>query len=108
MDFNTGRFNHIEDVLAQLHTGNWFGWSDYKNKVYANLVIHNSDYDKPTEKELTDALAKHQSDFDAQEYARNRQAEYPSIQECVHAILDDDLTALQEKRQAVKTKYPKG
>jgi hypothetical protein len=28
-------------------------------------------------------------------------------QECVHAILDDELTALQEKRQAVKPKYPK-
>ena len=44
----------------------------------------------------------------AQEYARKRKAEYPSIEECVHAILDDYLTALQEKRQAVKTKYPKG
>ena len=43
----------------------------------------------------------------ATQYARNREAEYPSVQECVHAILDDDLTALQEKRQAVKTKYPK-
>jgi hypothetical protein len=41
-------------------------------------------------------------------WIRDRQAEYPSIQECVHAILDDDLTALQEKRQAIKTKYPKG
>ena len=41
------------------------------------------------------------------DYSRKREAEYPSIQECVHAILDDDLTALQEKRQAVKTKYPK-
>ena len=39
--------------------------------------------------------------------SRKRQAEYPSIQDCIHAILDDDLTALQEKRQAVKTKYPK-
>ena len=41
------------------------------------------------------------------DYSRKRQAEYPSIQDCIHAILDDDLTALQEKRQAVKTKYPK-
>ena len=48
-----------------------------------------------------------QAEYDAQEYSRKRQAEYPSIQECVHAILDDDLTALQKKRQAVKTKYPK-
>jgi len=38
----------------------------------------------------------------------NRKAEYPSIEECVHAILDDDLVALQEKRTIVKNKYPKG
>ena len=48
-----------------------------------------------------------QAEYDALDYSRKRQAEYPSIQECVHAILDDDMTALQEKRQAVKTKYPK-
>jgi hypothetical protein len=40
-------------------------------------------------------------------YADNRQAEYPSIQECVHAILDDQLDALQAKRADIKTKYPK-
>jgi len=40
-------------------------------------------------------------------YADRRKAEYPTIEECVHAILDDDLTALQVKRQAVKDKYPK-
>lgn len=45
--------------------------------------------------------------YDTQEYARNRKAEYPSIEECVHAILDDQLDDLQDKRQAVKAKYPK-
>ena len=55
-----------------------------------------------------DAKSKEiKAEYDAQEYARKREAEYPTIQECVHAILDDDLTALQEKRQAIKTKYPK-
>ena len=48
-----------------------------------------------------------QVEYDAQEYARKRQAEYPSIQECVHAILDDDLENLQILRQAVKEKFPK-
>ena len=51
-----------------------------------------------------DKLEKQYSD---QAYSRKRKAEYPSIEECVHAILDDDLTALQKKRQAIKTKYPK-
>ena len=110
MDYKTGRFDHIEDVLVELHLGQWFGWSDSRNKVYANLIIHNDDYDKPTEKELTDALAKQQSDFAAQEYARLRRAEYPTIEQCVHAILDNDnneLETLQAKRAKIKLKYPK-
>ena len=37
----------------------------------------------------------------------SRKTEYPTIEECVHAILDDDLDALQVLRQAVKDKYPK-
>ncbi len=40
-------------------------------------------------------------------YVDKRKAEYPTIEECIHAILDDDLTALQVKRKAVKDKYPK-
>ena len=48
-----------------------------------------------------------QAEYDAQEYARNRKDEYPSIEECVHAILDDDLENLQILRQAVKEKFPK-
>ena len=105
---DSGRYNHIEDVLAKLHGGQWFGWSDSKNKVYANLIIHDDTKTKPTEKELTDALAKQQSDFDALAYSRKREVEYPSIQECIHAILDDQLDALQAKRASIKTKYPKG
>lgn len=37
----------------------------------------------------------------------NRRNEYPSIEECIEAILDDGLEDLQIKRQAVKVKYPK-
>ena len=107
MEMN-GKYNHIEDVLVQLHSGQWFGWSDSKNKVYANLILHDDSKTKPTEKSLTDALAKQQSDFDAQEYARNRQAEYPSVQELVVALYDTgDKSAVEAKRAAVKLKYPK-
>ena len=50
-----------------------------------------------------------QAEYDAEEWKRNRQAEYPTHEDCIHALLDggDTLTELQEKRQAVKTKYPK-
>ena len=64
--------------------------------------------DKPTDAEIDAEVIRLQAEYDALEYARNREPEYPTIEECVHAILDDDLTALQIKRQAVKDKYPKG
>ena len=61
------RPKHIEDYLAQLHTGQWFGWSDSKNKIYANLIIHDASKTKPTEQECIDGLAQLQSDFDTAE-----------------------------------------
>jgi len=67
---NNGRPNHIEDYLVSLHTGQWFGWSDPKNKVYANLIIHDDSKSKPTEQECTDGLAQLQSDFDTEKTNR--------------------------------------
>ena len=64
MDVN-GKANHIEDYLTSLHTGQWFGWSDVKNKIYANLIILDDSKTKPTEQECIDGLAQLQSDYDA-------------------------------------------
>jgi hypothetical protein len=87
----------------------WYGWGriDGDREVYSNLIVHSPDAIKPTEQECIDGVASLQADWDAQEYARLRQADYPSIQDCLHAILDDDLEALQVKRQEVKNRYPK-
>ena len=54
-------------------------------------------------------MAELQAEYDAEEWKRNRQAEYPTHEECIHALLDggDTLTELQAKRTATKTKYPK-
>jgi len=50
-----------------------------------------------------------QAEYDAEGWKRNRQSEYPSMDDCIHALLDggDTLTELQAKRTATKTKYPK-
>ena len=63
MDLITGRPNHIEDYLTTVRTGQWFGWSDSKNKVYENLVMHKGDT-PPTEQECVDGLAALQTAFD--------------------------------------------
>ena len=64
-----GRANHIEDYLVSLHAGQWFGWSDSKNKIYANLIIHDASKSKPSESDCTAGLKKLQDDFDAAETA---------------------------------------
>ena len=62
MDIN-GRANHIEDFLITVRTGQWFGWSDSKNKVYANLIVHDGG-STPSESDCTNGLATLQTDFD--------------------------------------------
>ena len=63
MDIN-GRPNHIEDYLVSLHTGQWFGWSDAKNKIYDNLIILDKTKNKPSESDCTNGLATLQSQYD--------------------------------------------
>ena len=58
------RPTHIEDYLVQLHTGQWFGWSNSKNKIYANLIVLDKSKSKPSEQECIDGLAQLQSDYD--------------------------------------------
>ena len=72
-----GKPNHIEDYLVTLHTGQWFGWSDSKNKIYSNLIIHDNSKTKPTEQECINGLAQLQIEYDnkiAQEIANKQSA----------------------------------
>jgi len=74
----------------------------------------NSASPQPTEAEIETAHAEWQAGQDATQYQRDRQAEYPSIDELVVALWEGvveermaSVTALEGLRQAVKTKYPK-
>ena len=85
-----GRPDHIEDVLVTLHTGQWFGWSDSKNKVYANLVIHSAD-DKPTESALTTELAAQQTAFDDAATAKTTNTTSAKTKLKALGLTDDEL-----------------
>ena len=62
---------------------------------------------QPTEAELQSAWDSYVAEQAATQYQRDRKAEYPSIEECVHAILDGELDALQAVRAEIKARYPK-
>ena len=58
-----GRADHIEDYLVTVRTGQWFGWTDSENKIYANLIVHDGG-SKPSESDCTSGLAALQSAWD--------------------------------------------
>ena len=67
-----------------------------------------------TGEQIETKVAELQAEYDAQEYARNRQAEYPSINDLIVALWENvveerasAVISLEADRQAVKTKYPK-
>ena len=76
MELETGRPNHIEDALIKIHAGQWFTWTDSKNKVYANLrltdkvgingnLVDNPITELPTEAVVNAKLKELQDAWDA-------------------------------------------
>ena len=96
MDIN-GRPNHIEDYLAQLHGGQWFGWSDSKNKVYANLVILDSSKSKPSESDCTTGLADLQTAYDNAKTKQTTDATSGKTKLKNLGLTDDEIKALTGK-----------
>ena len=70
------RPNHIENALIKMHSGQWFTWTDSKNKIYANLrltekvgvdgnIVDNSVTELPTEEEVNAKLVELQTAWDS-------------------------------------------
>ena len=80
----------------------------------AVIAEWNSASPQPSESEIETAHAEWQAEYDSQEYARNRQAEYPSINDLIVALWENvveeraaSVISLEATRQAIKAKYPK-
>ena len=96
----------LQDALGEFNKEipGWYGWINLEDgEVYSNLKLNDDTATMPTEEEVNAKIAELQ-------WLENRISEYPSVQDCIHALLDggDTLTDLQAQRQAVKDKYPKG
>ena len=74
-----------------------------------NAIIEWSDNTTPISKaDIQTELDRLQIEVDATQYQRDREAEYPSVQELVVGLYDaDDKADIETKRAAVKAKYPK-
>tara|TARA_Y100001937_G_C7038016_1_gene293271 strand:+ start:582 stop:911 length:330 start_codon:yes stop_codon:yes gene_type:complete len=107
MNFHTQEPDHIEDYLVTVRTGQWFTWSDVKNKIYANLVVLDGGT-KPTEEEVNTGYKALHDKWVATQYQRNRQQEYPDwgtqLDYIYHNGIDKWKTDMVDP---VKAKYPK-
>ena len=94
MNLQTGRPDHIEDAIIRIHTGSWFYWTDSKNKIYANLRLHekiwndagtelidNPVTEPPTESVVNTKLAELQAAWDLEynSYKSKRRESYDSL-----------------------------
>ena len=102
------RPTHIEDYLVTVREGQWFGWSDIHNKIYANLIVHDGG-SKPTESDCTNGLAALQTAWDLENdsYKSKRRAEYPDIVTQLDDIYHNGIDGWKATIKAIKDKYPK-
>jgi len=74
-----------------------------------DLTWLSDDIDQPTQAEIDAEVARLQTEYDSQEYARNRAPEYPNIGDQLDAlfhagVFPEDMAA---QIQAVKDAHPK-
>ena len=102
------RPTHIENYLVTVRTGQWFGWSDSKNKIYANLVVLDGGA-KPTESDCTNGLKALQDAWDLENdsYKSQRRAEYPKFEDQFDQIYNEVIDSLKATIKTIKDKYPK-
>ena len=108
MDRKTGKADHIEDYLVTVRTGQWFGWSNPKNKVYANLIVHDGGA-KPSEADCTNGLKALQDAWDLENdsYKSKRRNEFPSVADQLDDIYHNGIDGWKATIKAIKDKYPK-
>ena len=76
---------------------------------YSGLDWQNTDITKPTEEEVNAKRTEMQAEYDAQEYARSRKAEYDALNQFEMQFDDkaNDTTTWDDAIEAIKAKYPK-
>ena len=79
-------------------------------KPFGGVIQYHDGQTPPTEEEINTELVRLLAVYDAEEYARNRQAAYASVGDQLDMLMKDmknNTTTHREACEAVKAKYPK-
>ena len=73
------------------------------------IIWDSPDIPQPSEADITTKASELEAEYDAQEYARNRKAEYDALNQ-LELISDDTINGTSTHKdaiEAIKVKYPK-
>ena len=96
--------------MSKVHIAEVIGWKfNYQQGMHTKGgVITAFPGGIPSQADQDTWTAEYEAELAKTEYQRLRKPEYPSIEELVVALYDtDDKAAVDEKRAAVKLKFPK-
>jgi hypothetical protein len=109
--------SNLKDSAECSFTGNYpmteekfitIDWITGKAENGTAITTKTNPHSELTWEKVNTEMARLQTEYDANEYARKRKDEYPTIEELVVALYDtDDKAAIEAKRAEVKAKYPK-
>jgi hypothetical protein len=86
------------------------GFQIVGNYELTNLTWQDIPDPMPSDADIVTKCEALQTEYDAQEYARDRQPEYPPILDYIDGVVKDDQTQIDkyiEDCKAIKAKYPK-
>ena len=98
----------ITNALSSLFPG--AKWAFHGPVTYENLTWIDTEIAKPSKATLEAEVIRLQSAYDAKEYARKRQKEYPPVTDYLDGVVKGNqaqIDAYIAACQAVKAKYPK-
>ena len=84
--------------------------ANFSTKDDKIFIWDSPDITQPTEAEISTEQARLQAEWDSQEYARKRKAEYDALNqfEMQYDDEEDGTTTWKDAIKAIKAKYPKG
>jgi len=92
---NYNKEEHTWEAIHNLVGGDLAGRADGIN------IVYHDDQTPPTQGEIDTELVRMQAEYDAQEYARKRQAEYPALAEQLDMQYHDQLNGTTTWKDAV-------
>ena len=78
-----------------------------RGDVYEGIEWHSTDIPMPSKDDVEREVARLQSEYENNEYQRNRASEYPSFADQFDLLYHGGLDAWKAEIDKVKNKYPK-